>query len=82
MTDLFPDIPKTIQYVTPKDDGFPLASFGNSSIDGEDHYLSTYNLKADMVPEVLMDAKTTAEYVSELINKDLNKPDGIWKNHT
>jgi hypothetical protein len=79
--DLFPSLPKTRTYVQPNYDGFPIASCGFSAIDGEDHGVSTYQCKADEVPEILMDAKTSAEYIAALINADLNNPDGIWRKH-
>jgi hypothetical protein len=80
MNDLFPDMPKTITYVEANNgiDGFPLAYMGCSSIDNNDWHISTRGLKADEVPEILMDAKTTAEYVSKLINIDLNNKKGVW----
>ena len=78
MSELFPNMPKTITYVKANDDGFPILHCGCSAIDDSDWGVSTHRLKADEVPEILMDAKTTAEYVCKLINKDLNDPNGVW----
>lgn len=81
MSDLFPELPKTTTYVEANTgtEGFPVLGTGCSSIDDNDWHVMTHYLKGDEVPEILMDAKTTAEYVAKLINKDLNNPEGVWK---
>jgi hypothetical protein len=53
--------------ITSKADGWPMGFYGCSH-DGNDYCIDTHYLKADEVPEAMMDAKTSSELIAGLLN--------------
>lgn len=67
---------KLFKSVISKDfDGWMMAQFGNSAIDGNDYTLDTHCLKGDEVPDVMTDAKTCTEFMAGLLNAYFNNID-------
>lgn len=54
--------------IAKKSDGWPLGFYGCSCIDNNDYTLDTHYLKADEIPEAMMDAKTSSELIAGLLN--------------
>lgn len=55
-----------------KADGWMLAQFGNSAIDGKDYTLDTDNLRGDELPPAMEDPKTATRLVAGLLNAYYN----------
>lgn len=45
-----------------------MCSFGRSCSDNIDYHLTSNSLKADEVPDIMQDAKTSSEFVAGLLN--------------
>ena len=47
---------------------WPLGFYGSSISDNNDYAICTHYLKADEVPEILQDSKTTSQFIAGLLN--------------
>lgn len=45
-----------------------MCSFGRSVVDNIDYHVTSNHLKADEVPDIMQDAKTSSEFVAGLLN--------------